>query len=282
LPAGDAPAGGWPAAIVLSGYQGFRDIHPARFARSLNPRGIAVFGFDFRGFGGSGGTPGCYDPAAQVDDTISAVNFLETCDEIDAASIVLLGWAMGGSVAIAAAADDERPRAVATVNAVGHFERALRNLHTAESWRRLLVSVALDRHRRARVGWSTSIDPFEVIKLDPVTERYVSNLLYEGAEHRSREITLESIDCMRRFRPEEVIGRIAPRPLLLVHGEDNRLHLPTESKRLYDRAREARRLVLIEHAGHTEWMRDEHETYQTVADIIGDFFADALGMRPTA
>jgi pimeloyl-ACP methyl ester carboxylesterase len=52
--------------------------------------------------------------------------------------------------------------------------------------------------------------------------------------------------------PEEVIGKIAPTPVLLVHGEDDRLFPPAHARALYDAAREPKRLMLGAPFGHAE------------------------------
>jgi len=70
--------------------------------------------------------------------------------------------------------------------------------------------------------------------------------------------------------------RIAPRPVLVVHGSENRLHLPEESEALYRRAREPKRQLLLEGSGHTEWMFDDHPTFQQLVVSILEFFESAL------
>ena len=52
--------------------------------------------------------------------------------------------------------------------------------------------------------------------------------------------------------PEEVVGRIAPTPLILVHGRDDHFFDEEEAWRLYRRAREPKRLMLAARFGHAE------------------------------
>jgi pimeloyl-ACP methyl ester carboxylesterase len=51
-----------------------------------------------------------------------------------------------------------------------------------------------------------------------------------------------------------LIARIAPRPLLIVHGADDWLIPPKHARRLFDKAGEPKTLVLIEHGLHAENM----------------------------
>jgi uncharacterized protein len=265
-----------PAVIPCSGYTGLKDIHPARFARALVPHGYACLAFDYRGFGASEGERGRLVPQEQAEDVRAAVSFVASVPEIDGDRIGLLGWALGGGIAIAAAADDACVRAVVACNPIGDGERSTRAMHTAESWSTLLDRIGADRDRRALTGVSERVSPFEIVVLDEVTRPYVDTELYPTAGYGA-PVSLESAEQLLRFRPEESVARIAPRPLLLVHGEDNRLHLPEESLELHRRAGEPKELVLLEGTGHTEWMHDADPTFIEVAELIRRFFDERLG-----
>src|SRR6266545_341123 len=112
-----------PALVSISGYTGLKPLHPARFARTFAPRGYVSLAFDYRGFGDSEGPRGRLVPQEQVEDTRAAISHLETLPEVDPERIVLIGWAMGGGIAIAEAADDPRVRAVVAFNSVADGER---------------------------------------------------------------------------------------------------------------------------------------------------------------
>ncbi|MGH3666225.1 MAG: alpha/beta hydrolase [Egibacteraceae bacterium] len=275
LPDDPGQGGRLPAIVTCSGYTGLKDIHPARFARALAPLGFVCLAFDYRGYGQSEGERGRLVPQDQVKDVRAAVAYLTTLDEVDPERIGLIGWAQGGGIVIAEAADDERVRAVATVNAIGDGERSTRALHDDASWDRLRRRIADDRRRRVRTGRSEIVAPFEIVRLDAVTRGYVEAELYKTPGFGTG-VTLESADALLRFRPELVADRIAPRPLLLIHGADNRLYPPEESEQLHRRAGGHGELVLLKGRGHTEWMVSEHPTFRRVADRLAQFFADAL------
>ncbi len=265
-----------PAVIPLSGYQGLMGLQPARFARALTPHGYICLAFDYRGFGRSEGLPGRLVPQEQCEDVRAAISFLETVPEVDPGAISLIGWALGGGVAIATAADDPRVRSVVAMNAIGDGERSVRFMHDDAAFQALLGRVAADRRRRALEGTSELVHPFEIVRLDPVTKDYVDAELYPHAGFGT-QVSLESLDFLLRFRPAEVVGRIAPRPLLLIHGQENRLHSVDESHDLYAHAHEPKRLVLLEGKGHTEWVFDEHPTFRHVIQLAREFIGDALG-----
>jgi fermentation-respiration switch protein FrsA (DUF1100 family) len=52
--------------------------------------------------------------------------------------------------------------------------------------------------------------------------------------------------------PEDVIGKIAPTPVVIVHGNDDHLFPPDHARRLYAAAGEPRRLLLGDGFGHAE------------------------------
>ena len=56
----------------------------------------------------------------------------------------------------------------------------------------------------------------------------------------------------RKERPIDNIKRVAPVPILLIHGTSDQTVLYRHSERLYQEAREPKRLVLIQGGGHAE------------------------------
>lgn len=280
LPDGAGPDAPVPGVVACSGYQGLKDIHPARFARALAPRGFACLAFDYRGFGFSDGERGRLVPQEQVEDVRAAVSYLRSVPAVDPGRIGVIGWGLGGGVAIVAAADDPRIRAVVACNAIGDGERSTRSMHDEGSWQRLLERVREDRERRALYGPSEIVHPFEIVRLDrdQATLGYVDTELYRTPGFGTG-VSLEAADYLLRFQPERHADRIAPRPLLLVHGDANRLHRPEEAHALYERAGEPRRLELLEGAGHTEWMHDDHPTFQRLAGLLADFLLEHLTGR---
>lgn len=265
----------YPVLIGCSGFQGLKVIHPERFARTFAPLGYACLAFDYRGFGASEGERGRLIPQEQAEDVLAAVDYVRTVPDLDAARVGVIGWALGGGVAIAAAAEDTRIAAVAALNAVGDGERTTRRLHDDASWAALLAAIDEDRGARALTGRSLRVSPWEVLPLDPVTGVYVDDELYKAPGFGSM-VSLEATEHLLRFRPDRSAGRVAPRPLLVVHGADNALYRVEEAESIMAHAGDGSRLEVLEGAGHTEWMYDEHPTYRRLAGLLAEFFAAAF------
>jgi uncharacterized protein len=266
-----------PGVVVCSGYQGLKDIQPARFARGLVPAGFVCLAFDYRGFGKSEGPRGRLVPEEQVEDTIAAVGFLASVAEVDPDRIALVGWGLGGGIVIAAAAVTPRVRAVVSLNGIGDARRATQAAHDHESWAGLLARIDADRARSE----SELVPPFDILPLDRVTGEYAHDELERYVGFGSA-VTLESAAALLEFRPEAVVSQLSPRPLLLVHGSDNRLNPPDESVELHRLAGEPKELVLLPGAGHTEWMYDDNPLFQQVAGLTRSFLERSLGSGPRA
>jgi uncharacterized protein len=263
-----------PGVVVCSGYQGLKSIHPARFARAFAAAGVAVLGFDYRGFGWSEGERGRLSPADQIEDARAAISVLEGDARILPDRLGLLGWALGGGIAIAETAEDPRVGAVAAINAVADGLVTTRRTHTDESWAALEGLIARDRVARARHGRSDLVAAFEALRLGSgTTAEYVDDHL-RPVPGFGTDVTLESVERLTRFRPESLAKQIAPRPLLLLHGTKNDLYDYDESVRLFEAARDPKLLVPLREAGHTEWMHDGHPRFRAVVAVLRRFFTD--------
>jgi dipeptidyl aminopeptidase/acylaminoacyl peptidase len=76
-----------------------------------------------------------------------------------------------------------------------------------------------------------------------------------------------------QIRPEDVIAQIAPRPILIIHGSEDKRITYEQVSRLYNTAHEPKRMWLVEGASHGE-VRSPVLDY-LVENII-DFFDDAF------
>jgi pimeloyl-ACP methyl ester carboxylesterase len=267
----------YPTVIAASGYQGQKIIHPERFARALNPLGYAVLAFDYRGFGLSEGERGRLVPQEWVEDVRAGVDRLSGEADVDMSRLALLGWALGGGVVVAEAAEDPRISAVVSINALTDGTRATQSMHDEESWASLLTRIDADRAHRTTLGRSEITDPWDIVRLnlDDKTDGYVGEELYKAPGFGSG-VTLESADFLLRFSPEKVADRISPRPLLVIHGRENGLHKAVEAQSLYDHAAEPKQLSFLEGRGHTEWMFDENPTFQEVVGQLDAFLGESL------
>ena len=66
------------------------------------------------------------------------------------------------------------------------------------------------------------------------------------------QIPVEFVDDTLGFHPEWVVDKIAPRPVLFITTDNDRLVPPEESEAMYQRAGEPKKLVVLKGWGHYE------------------------------
>lgn len=91
----------WYTVLVFNGNAGNR-AYRARLALALRQHNMAVLLFDYRGYGGSPGTP---TEAGLVADGRAARAYLVGRPDVDAARVIYLGESLGSAVAVALAVE---------------------------------------------------------------------------------------------------------------------------------------------------------------------------------
>ena len=99
------PDGSWmaPGVVMLHGFGSQKDEVGnmyAREAKQLADRGIASIRFSFRGYGKSDGDTGSATVDTMIEDALVATDYLAAQPEIDASRLGVLGFSLGGGVAL--------------------------------------------------------------------------------------------------------------------------------------------------------------------------------------
>ncbi len=116
-----------PAVLLLHGFGSSRDEVGSMYARladALAARGVGSLRIDFRGFGKSDGDTGSTTVGGQIEDAATAYAYLTGVPWVDAERVGVLGFSLGGGIAIMSAA--EHPdwyKALATWSSVGDFDQ---------------------------------------------------------------------------------------------------------------------------------------------------------------
>lgn len=140
-PAGDAPAGGWPAILLCHGWGGLKS-HLARYAEKFAGAGYLCMTFDYRGWGESDGRiiaprdaprlleagerelkvivlREVVDPVDLTTDVRNCLTYLWSEPGVDRGRIGIWGTSYGGGHAVFTAGNDDRISAV--VAQIGGF-----------------------------------------------------------------------------------------------------------------------------------------------------------------
>lgn len=102
-----------PVVVMAHGFSGTRDVRLPAYAECFAAHGLAVFLFDYRHFGASGGTPRqLLSVRRQLADWRAAVATARALAHVDGERLGLWGTSFGGGHALVTAAGDRRVRAV--------------------------------------------------------------------------------------------------------------------------------------------------------------------------
>jgi fermentation-respiration switch protein FrsA (DUF1100 family) len=194
------------------------------FARAIADYGYGAFWFDFRGVRGS---PGEFSIAGWVRDLSSALEALDADAELGGIPRAIVGSSAGGAVAIAVAGQREDVVAVATLATPASFT---------------FGGLMKDPKHVLQIFRNTGIVH------DPAFPPDVDAWWREFAE----------------YAPEDTIGKIAPRPVLLVHGDSDDVVGYPHAERLFIAAGEPKELVRIPHGGHQ--LRRDPRALEVLAD----------------
>ena len=255
-----------PAMIVMHGFGGHRDGPQQRWSQTFyTSLGYAVLRFDFQGCGESGGERGWVLPFRQVNDAISALDFMCGRPEIDAKRICLSGTSFGASVAVYSAGLDQRVAAVIGQGGWASGEQMFRTIHsTPEKWEKF--SELLKRGRARRPG-----DPVIMAHrydLIVVPERLRNNIDKRSIMEFPLEMALETL----AFNPGDMAARIAPRPLLLLHSAQDEVITADGSMELFKRGGYHGDLHIIGGVDHFMFGEDDKRVEEIVRTWLKRYF----------
>ena len=240
------------AGIVLChGYTGVKDIYLPDNARVLNEAGYVAMTFDYKGWGDSEGPRSRLAPYSRVADVQAALTFLGTLPEVDPDRLGIYGTSYGGATVVWVGAIDPRVKCVVSVVGIGNGERWMRSVRRPDEFHDLLERSRQDRMKRALDGKSEFVAREEVL----LPDRQSAELAAAARRNNPAAVSaipLEYIDETLQFNPEWVVDKIAPRPILFITTDDDRLVPPEESIQLHARAGEPKKLVVLEGYGHYE------------------------------
>ena len=262
-----ADASGLPCIIVLHGFGSNKESGNVRGpCKMLNGWGYAAFRFDMRGCGESEGDFGRVICQEQVEDTRAAMDYLQTRSEVDPKRIGVLGSSFGAAVAIYTGGVDDRFACVVSSGGWGHGERKFRGQHpTKEGWLKFTAMLEEGRRHRERTGESLMVDRYDIV---PIPEHLRNNLSQNSAEKFPAEVP----QSMYNFTAEDVVGDIAPRPLLLLHSSDDSVTPTEQSVALFQKAGMPCDLHLFAETDHFMFAEDNTRVREIVKSWLDKFF----------
>ena len=244
-----AAAGGKPKGVVVFCHEFLSDRWSGvAYCECLQQNGFDIFAFDFRSHGESDKDP-AYTPRHwvtnyELDDLDAALAYLRTRPASNGLPIGLFGISRGGGVAIALAARDRSICCVLTDGAFGTYGTMLTYM---KKWMILVVGETL---------W---------IKIVP--DWYLAFI-------RDRVLVAVERDYGCKFlRLERMIHRLAPRPILMIHGGRDSYIRPDIARDFFACAHEPKELWIVPGARHNACLETAGDEYR---ERVRAFFHQCL------
>ena len=186
------------AFLVLHGFGSNKDSGNVNApTKVLGELGYVTLGFDMRGCGKSEGEFGRVICLEQVEDTRSALTFLQKHPAVHPDRIAVVGSSFGGAVSVYAGGVDERVAAVISNGGWGDGERKFRGQHKSpEEWARFTKMLADGREHRAKTGKSLMVPRYDIVPIPP----HLRNNLAQNSIHEFPAETAQSMFDFRRRR----------------------------------------------------------------------------------
>jgi pimeloyl-ACP methyl ester carboxylesterase len=259
------------AFIVLHGFGSNKtSSNTMQPTKVLGELGYVVLRFDMRGCGESEGEFGRVICLEQVEDTRNALTFLADHPAVDPERIGVIGSSFGGAVAVYTGGVDKRVAAVVSNGGWGDGERKFRGQHKSpEEWTRFTNMLKEGREHRAKTGKSLMVPRYDIVPIPP----HLRNNLASNSIH---SFPAETAQSMYDFRADDVVGGIAPRPLLLLHAANDSVTPTEQSIELFKRAGQPTELHLISDADHFMFGEGNIRIWNLLRGWLGDYFP-ALG-----
>jgi len=240
----------------------------------LSGLGYVTLRFDMRGCGKSEGEFGRIICLEQVEDLGNALAFLARHPVVDPDRIGAIGSSFGGAVAIYAGGTNPRVAAIISNGGWGHGERKFRGQHpTPELWAKFTQMLADGRAHRTRTGKSLMVPRDAIVPIpahvaETLRKQNVTMLPPDAVEM----FPAETAQSMFDFRAEEVVAKIAPRPLSLIHAANDSVTPTEQSIELFRRAGQPTELHLFSGLDHFLFAENSVRVWNVLRDWLDAYF----------
>ena len=256
-----------PAFIVMHGFGSNMNsnnvLEPCAMFEKL---GYVTLRFDMRGCGASEGERGrilCLD---QVADARNALTFLAQQKHVEPDRIGLIGSSFGAAVAVYAGGVDKRVAAVISSGGWGDGVRKFRGQHsTPEAWAKFTTMLEEGKRHREKTGKSLMVPRYDIVPIPP----HLRGHLAAGSIEM---FPAETAQSMYDFRADDVVGKIAPRPLLLLHSSTDSVTPTEQSIEMFKRAGTPTDLHLFADTDHFMFAESNTRVRSVIYDWLEKYF----------
>ena len=275
VPEGLRPSERRGAFLVLHGFgsnsESSNVIGPTQV---LSDFGYVTLRFDMRGCGKSEGEFGRVICLEQVEDLGHALSFLAKHPAVDPGRIGAIGSSFGGAVAVYAGGTNPRVAAVVSNGGWGDGERKFRGQHKSpQEWAKFTKMLEEGRTHRARTGKSLMVPRHDIVPIpahvkDNLDKQKVTMLAPNSVEM----FPAETAQSMFDFRADDVVGKIAPRPLLLIHAANDSVTPTERSIEMFKRAGQPSELHLFSGLDHFLFAENSTRVWNVLRNWLDTYF----------
>jgi alpha-beta hydrolase superfamily lysophospholipase len=262
VPAGVAARERRPAFMVLHGFgSNMNSTNVLEPCAMLEKLGYVTLRFDMPGCGESEGEKGRLICLDQVQATSDALTFLAKHPNVEADRIAVIGSSFGAAVAVYTGGVDARVAAAISSGGWGDGERKFRGQHTTpEAWAKF--TAMLEKGRREP---SLRVPRYDIV---PIPQHLRGHL----APGSVQMFTADTAQSMYDFRADDVVGRMAPRPLLLLHSSVDSVTPTEQSVELFKRAGQPTDLHLFAETDHFMFAESNTRVRTVIFDWLARYF----------
>src|SRR5580704_6996143 len=267
VPDGVAASERRPAFIVLHGFgSNMKAGNVLAPCAMLEQLGYVTLRFDMPGCGESEGDKGRLICLEQVGAVSQALSLLAQHPQIEPARIAVLGSSFGAAVAVYAGGVDQRIAAVVSASGWGHGERKFRGQHpTPQAFAKFTAMLEEGKRHRARTGKSLTVPRYDIV---PIPEHLRTHVVPGSIQM----FPAETAQSMYDFRADEVVGKIAPRPLLLLHSASDSVTPVEQSIGLFAHAGQPAELHLFADTDHFMFAESNTRVRRIVQNWLAEYF----------
>lgn len=274
-----------PAVIVAGPMTGVKEQVAGLWAEHLAKAGFLTLAFDHRNFGESEGTPRQHeDPAKKIEDLKNAISFLASLPEVDSSKIGAFGISMGGGYVLQLAAWDRRIKAVTIVASGLNLGDTFLEMMGKEALIKRLEELNAARQKHYDTGEvqyipavATGGKPAAMTGDEPFEYYGTSRSWSPGWINR---YTTESIENLMSFNAVPYAHHVAPTPLLIIHGKNDKYCLPKFAQEVFDKAGEPKVIMWVDAPNHID-LYDVEKYLEPAINKTVEWFNKYLSGKPS-
>jgi pimeloyl-ACP methyl ester carboxylesterase len=132
------------------------------------------------------------------------------------------------------------------------------------------------RAHRARTGQSLMVPRYDIVPIpDHVRQSLERQRVGMLAPNSVEMFPAETAQSMFDFRAEDVVGQIAPRPLLLIHAANDSVTPTEQSIEMFKRAGQPTELHLFSGLDHFLFAENSTRVWTVLRNWLGAYFPTA-------